>query len=119
MKKKRCECQLNVLPYPANFALMTITHANFNRSKAFGGISFTGIHDKVAESVEQNQTARMCKLILLYTLLRIKLHGRNLQRTGFKTLELCSNTVLRSSPTQKSSCEGFRVAIRFIKSAST
>ena len=29
---------------------------------------FTNINDKEAESVEQDQTARMCSLILIYTL---------------------------------------------------
>ena len=34
-------------------------------------VSLSGIDDKAAESAEQDQTARMCRLILLYTLRKI------------------------------------------------
>ena len=36
--------------------------------KAWDWVSFTRIYDGTAESVEQDQTARMCSLILLYAL---------------------------------------------------
>ena len=32
------------------------------------GVSLIGISDRVVESADQDQTARMCRLILLYTL---------------------------------------------------
>ena len=41
------------------------------------GISLTYTNDRAAGSVEQDQTARMCSLILLYTLRKINLWSRN------------------------------------------
>ena len=35
---------------------------------AVGGVPLTKVNDRTAESVEQDQTARMCRLILLYAL---------------------------------------------------
>ena len=35
------------------------------------GVSLTDVNDRTADSVEQDQTARMCSLILLYTLRKI------------------------------------------------
>ena len=37
-------------------------------------VSLTDTNDNVAESVEQDQTKRMCTLILLYTLPKIDLN---------------------------------------------
>ena len=47
-------------------------------------ISLIGFNDKGAESAEQDQTARMCSLILLYTLRRIDASSRTEKE------ELCS-----------------------------
>ena len=49
---------------------------NYKNKFQFGYLSvdrglLTGINDRVAESAEQDQTARVCGLILLYTLREI------------------------------------------------
>ena len=40
------------------------------------GVWLTEIYDKAVESVEQDQTARTCSLILLYTLRKINPRSR-------------------------------------------
>ena len=43
---------------------------------AFDRVSLTEINDRAAESAEQDQTARTCRLILLYTLRKISCRKR-------------------------------------------
>ena len=45
---------------------------------ASNGFSLTRFNDRAAESVKQDQIARMCGLILLYTLPKINLCSRRL-----------------------------------------
>ena len=47
------------------------------------GLSLTKTNDRTAESPEQDQTARMCSLILLYTLRKINLWS---QKSGRKQI---------------------------------
>ena len=42
----------------------------------FNAISLKEIYDRAAEGVEQDQTARMCRLILLYTFRKINVWSR-------------------------------------------
>ena len=42
----------------------------------FYGVSLTEIDDRSAESAEQDQTTRMCRLILLYTIRKLKPRSR-------------------------------------------
>ena len=44
--------------------------------------SKTEINDRAAESAEQDQTLRMCRLILVYTLRRKKVHDHKRQDKG-------------------------------------
>ena len=48
--------------YPTKFELLTIIQKN-----GIVGVSLTSINDKVVKSKEQDQTAYMWRLILLYT----------------------------------------------------
>ena len=43
-------------------------------------VSLTEINDRTVESAEQDQTARMCRLILLYTLRKYKSMVRSLKQ---------------------------------------
>ena len=44
-------------------------------------VLFTEFNDIVAESADQDQTAHMCSLILIYTL-RLRVHCREQQNKG-------------------------------------
>ena len=50
------------IPYPDRFK------SYFNQ---LNGVSFTETDDRIAESADRDDTARMCSLILLYTLRKI------------------------------------------------
>ena len=57
--------------YRAEFKLMTIKPIKFNWLNGLDAVSPTVINTGVKESAGQDQTARMCSLILLYTLHRL------------------------------------------------
>ena len=52
---------------PAEFNLLTVSKTEFNLSTAFAGLCLTEIMIQQAVSAEEDQTARMCRLILIYT----------------------------------------------------
>ena len=43
------------------------------------GLSFTESIDRISESAEQDQTARMCRLILLYSLRKMNIWSRTVR----------------------------------------
>ena len=74
---------------------------------AYDRVSLAEINDRAAESAEQDQTARTCSLILLYTLRKI----HSLSRTVVKRPFLFKNTIVKNS---KSRYQSERVAF-FVK----
>ena len=61
-----------VNPYTSEFKFLSPIHKHISNGKILlDGFSLIQINIGEAESVEQDQTARMCSLILLYTLRKI------------------------------------------------
>ena len=68
---KRRKTPFLSIPYLAELNLMTI-FTNMYIFQSFNSYVDRFIYDSVAESAEQDQTARMCRLILLYSLRKVK-----------------------------------------------
>ena len=77
-----CQNSIEAKTYNVKLKLMAITQISITLT-ALGGISLTEFHDETTESVEQDQTARMCRLILLYTLRKM---NQSMARKGLMTL---------------------------------
>ena len=60
------------------------------------GVSLTEVNDKAAESEEKDQTARMYRLILLYTLRKKKnMYGRKSRSKSYIAACLCKAYVVQ------------------------
>ena len=57
--------------YRANFEWVTIIQTNFKRKIALDEVLTSKTYNGTAECVQQDQTARTCSLILLYTLRKV------------------------------------------------
>ena len=62
-------------------------------------ISLTVMNDRAAESAEQEQTARMCSLFLLYTLRKINKRSHTAFAQGL--VEKCANFFIPPPPQKK------------------
>ena len=69
-------CCIAFNPCTVVFNLSTISQTYFEFGIKLDGVSLALTNDRSGESAEQDQTARMCRLILLYSLCKIKPKSR-------------------------------------------
>ena len=71
-------CRLRIAnPYPAELKYLTSIKPDFSLLNDTGwGVSLAETVDRASESVGHDQTARMCRLILIYTLRKFSLWSR-------------------------------------------